>query len=206
VCSSDLLKLPSSERDVEVFIYLATLTPQLVSKISYPDVRLDTYKYSNPALPEKKGKVVTSDEHLYLLADRKRSIITEFQKLMKESAFDCTLNYHDNKLNAGKKGMLTNSTLINANGVKTIHSYTYDGWGAIAIDETKEGSPEFTFTVGAGQVIAGWDEGFLLMKEGDKLQLIIPWTLAYGPRGSGPIPPYSTLMFEITLVKVYSKK
>jgi FKBP-type peptidyl-prolyl cis-trans isomerase len=69
-------------------------------------------------------------------------------------------------------------------------------------DETKEGSPEFTFTVGAGQVIAGWDEGFLLMKEGDKLQLIIPWTLAYGPRGSGPIPPYSTLVFDVELIKV----
>jgi FKBP-type peptidyl-prolyl cis-trans isomerase len=69
-------------------------------------------------------------------------------------------------------------------------------------DETKEGNPEFTFTVGAGQVIAGWDEGFLLMKEGDKLQLIIPWTLAYGPRGSGPIPPYSTLVFDVELIKV----
>lgn len=93
------LKLPLNDRNVEVFIYMATLTPELVSKISYPDVRLDTYKYPNPAIPNKKGKVVTSDEHLYLVAEKKRSIINEFQKLMKESAFDCTLNYHDNKLN-----------------------------------------------------------------------------------------------------------
>lgn len=93
------LKLPLNDRNVEVFIYMATLTPQLVSKISYPDVRLDTYKYPNPAIPNKRGKVVTSDEHLYLLAEKKRSIINEFQKLMKESAFDCSLNYHDNKLN-----------------------------------------------------------------------------------------------------------
>ncbi|MCE2740153.1 MAG: FKBP-type peptidyl-prolyl cis-trans isomerase [Sphingobacteriales bacterium] len=69
-------------------------------------------------------------------------------------------------------------------------------------DETKEGTPDFTFTVGVGQVIAGWDEGFLLMKEGDKYQLIIPWTLAYGPRGSGPIPPFSTLVFDVELIKV----
>jgi FKBP-type peptidyl-prolyl cis-trans isomerase len=69
-------------------------------------------------------------------------------------------------------------------------------------DETKPGTPEFTFTVGAGQVIQGWDEGFQLMKEGDKLKLIIPWTLGYGPRGSGPIPPYSTLLFDVELVKV----
>ncbi|MDZ4668135.1 MAG: FKBP-type peptidyl-prolyl cis-trans isomerase [bacterium] len=69
-------------------------------------------------------------------------------------------------------------------------------------DETKDGSPDFTFTVGAGQVIAGWDEGFQLMKEGDKFKLVIPWKLAYGARGSGPIPPYSTLVFDVELIKV----
>jgi FKBP-type peptidyl-prolyl cis-trans isomerase len=72
----------------------------------------------------------------------------------------------------------------------------------VIFDETKEGNPAFTFTVGAGQVIAGWDEGFQLMKEGDKLKLIIPWTLGYGARGSGPIPPYSTLLFDVELIKV----
>jgi hypothetical protein len=93
------LTLPEKDRTVEVFIYMATIPPAMVTKISYPDVRLDTYKYPNPALADKKGKVVTSDEYLYILAERKRIIITEFQRLMKNSAFDCALNYHDNKLN-----------------------------------------------------------------------------------------------------------
>ncbi len=69
-------------------------------------------------------------------------------------------------------------------------------------DETKDGQPDFTFNVGLGQVIQGWDEGLQLMKEGDSFKFIIPWNLAYGPRGSGPISPFSTLVFEVQLVKV----
>jgi len=93
------LSLPEKDRNVEVFIYMSTITPNLVRKISYIDVRNDTYKYSNPALSDKVNKVVTSDEYLYLTSERKRLVITEFQRLMKESAFDCALNYRDNKLN-----------------------------------------------------------------------------------------------------------
>ena len=59
-----------------------------------------------------------------------------------------------------------------------------------------------TFPVGLGQVIPGWDEVLQLMKEGDKLKAVIPWNLAYGNRGNGPIPPFSTLVFEMELMKV----
>jgi len=100
------IALPEKDRNVEVFIYMATITPNLVRKISYIDVRNDTYKYSNPALSDKVNKVVSSDEYLYLTSERKRLVINEFQRLMKESAFDCALNYRDNKLNP------TNSKLV----------------------------------------------------------------------------------------------
>ena len=99
------LTLPEKDRTVEAFIYMATLTPALVRKISYVDVRNDVYKYPNPAFPDKANKVVSSDEHLFLTAERKRYIINEFQRLMKESAFDCLLNYRDNKLNPDYKGI-----------------------------------------------------------------------------------------------------
>jgi FKBP-type peptidyl-prolyl cis-trans isomerase FkpA len=58
------------------------------------------------------------------------------------------------------------------------------------------------FAVGTGQVIPGWDEGLLLMKEGGKAQFIIPSAIAYGENGQGPIRPYSTLVFDVELVEV----
>lgn len=60
----------------------------------------------------------------------------------------------------------------------------------------------FTFTLGVGQVIAGWDEGIVGMKVGEKKTMTIPAEKAYGARGQGPIPPNSTLMFDVELVSV----
>lgn len=60
-----------------------------------------------------------------------------------------------------------------------------------------------SFPVGQQKVIAGWDEGLLLMNEGSKAQFIIPSGLAYGDQGNGPtIPPFSTLLFDVEIVKV----
>lgn len=58
------------------------------------------------------------------------------------------------------------------------------------------------FTLGAGQVIKGWDQGLNDMCIGDKRTLTIPPELAYGERGIGPIPPGSTLVFETELVGI----
>lgn len=59
------------------------------------------------------------------------------------------------------------------------------------------------FALGSGRVIKGWDEGLLLLNEGSKARFIIPSDLAYGERGAGAdIKPYSTLIFDVELVKV----
>jgi peptidylprolyl isomerase len=62
---------------------------------------------------------------------------------------------------------------------------------------------EYTFTIGGGEVIAGWDEGIAGMKVGGKRKLVLPAVLGYGSTGSPPdIPPYSVLVFDTELLEV----
>jgi peptidylprolyl isomerase len=68
--------------------------------------------------------------------------------------------------------------------------------------DSSVGGDPFTFTLGQGSVIPGWEEGIALMREGGKAQLVIPPGLAYGPNDYGPIPGNSTLYFDVELVSV----
>lgn len=82
----------------------------------------------------------------------------------------------------------------------------YTGWLAKdkkKFDSSHDRGDPFSFTLGAGMVIKGWDEGVAGMKVGGKRKLIIPAKLGYGARGAaGVIPPDAELIFEVELLKV----
>ena len=86
-------------------------------------------------------------------------------------------------------------------GVAVVH---YTGWlvDGTKFDSSLDRGQPFEFPVGGGRVIKGWDEGVAGMKVGGKRRLVIPSDLGYGPRGTGPIPPDATLIFEVELLEV----
>ena len=85
---------------------------------------------------------------------------------------------------------------------------TYFGWlydqtapenKGLLFDSASDG---FTFVLGAGQVITGWDQGLVGLRVGAKRRLIIPPSMAYGASGAGSIPGNATLLFEVVLVSI----
>ena len=84
-------------------------------------------------------------------------------------------------------------------------SVHYTGWTTDGrkFDSSKDRGQAFSFSLGEGEVIRGWDEGVAGMKVGGKRKLTIPPELGYGSRGAGKvIPPNATLLFEVELLAV----
>lgn len=130
----------------------------------------------------------------------------------------CSTNNNENKPK-GNQMIKTDSGLqynINQKGTSdktpkigdkvTVH---YTGWlndngkKGTKFDSSVDRGQPFTFIIGIGQVIKGWDEGVISMQVGEKRTLIIPAELGYGSRGAGNvIPPNASLIFDVELIKV----
>ncbi len=109
---------------------------------------------------------------------------------------DNTAQLHIETLQKGEGDVATNGKNVSVHYTGTLSD------GTVFDSSIPRGEP-FTFTLGAGQVIRGWDIGVFGMKVGEKRKLTIPPELGYGADGfPGVIPPNATLVFEVELVGV----
>jgi len=108
------------------------------------------------------------------------------------------LKYQVHKVGTGKEAVPGKIVFVDYTG----WLYNDDKKGQMFDTSKKRGKP-YEFRLGAGKVIAGWDEGIAGMKQGGKRTLIIPSTLGYGAGGFPPvIPPNAQLIFDVELVEV----
>lgn len=96
----------------------------------------------------------------------------------------------------------TGDRVVKSGDTISVH-YTGRLTNGTKFDSSVDRGTPFTFTIGAGQVIKGWDEGLLGMKVGEKRTLTIPADKGYGATGAGGvIPPNATLIFDTELVSI----
>jgi FKBP-type peptidyl-prolyl cis-trans isomerase FkpA len=105
----------------------------------------------------------------------------------------------DTVTGAGKEATAGSTAVVNYTG--WLYDPAAPSQRGAEFDSSKGRSP-FSFKLGDGQVIKGWDDGVQGMKVGGKRTLIVPPAMGYGASGTGPIPPNATLTFEVELLDV----
>jgi FKBP-type peptidyl-prolyl cis-trans isomerase FkpA len=116
-----------------------------------------------------------------------------------EGAAPVALQKLDTVAGTGKEAVAGTNAVVNYTG------WLYEPGAQLqhgAQFDSSVGRSPFSFQLGAGQVIPGWDEGVKGMKVGGKRTLIVPAAMGYGAGGAGPIPPNATLIFDVELLDV----
>ncbi len=161
----------------------------------------------------KKDEYLTFDIELLKILNKKEVIkeqkaLDEQRKKDEENLLNYYLKENNIKIEPFISGLYYietksgNGKAAKPGDILTVH-YTGKFLSGEIFDSSYKRNQPFRFKLGAGNVIAGWEEGFSKMREGGKATFIIPSYLAYGKKGYGKIiPPYSTLIFEVELLKL----
>lgn len=112
--------------------------------------------------------------------------------------YDYTGDIMDLKIETQKQGT---GEAIKSGQTAEVH-YTGTLLDGTKFDSSKDRNQPFEFKLGEGRVIPGWEKGVEGMKVGEIRKLTIPYNLAYGEQGQGPIPPKATLIFEVELLSI----
>ena len=190
------------------FVFVTCVTIAIVSQVFYPTSTnaSQSIDYENSeALVTSVSKKINSpleidpDEinpSLFIMASDKspeQRSTTSSMETNKETTTSSGLKITDLTLGEGDSANPGQKVTVNYRG--TLES-------GVEFDSSYGRAP-FSFNLGAGQVIKGWDEGVSGMKIGGKRKLVIPPELGYGKRGAGNvIPPDATLIFEVELLKI----
>jgi len=144
-------------------------------------------------LKKKTKKKFPGCIQLQYLRRMKQLLAIAILFLSGSSLFSQELLIQDTKQGLGREAIRGNTVVVHYTGKLTN--------GKVFDSSVDRGEP-FSFVLGQGQVIQGWERGILGMKEGGKRKLTIPPNLGYGTRPVGPIPANSTLIFDVELLKV----
>lgn len=155
----------------------------------------DEYKNYDAAKLFNEGKGKIQESNKAFLAKQEEEARKQFEALKEGMETTASgLLYKITKKGEGKKAEKGNTVTVHYAG-KLTNGTEFD-------NSFKRGEP-IEFPVGTGMVIKGWDEGILLLNEGDEATFLIPPDLGYGARGAGGvIPPNAWLIFDVALVKV----
>jgi len=162
----------------------------------YFDIKIIDIKTAEEFEAEMEIKMMEQQKQLEILKEQESIDREAFLKEKNITVKPSETGLYYIETERGTGAFATNQTTVRVE---------YEGrfLNGVIFDSSKNQGQAIEFTLGQGQVIPGWEEGILKMREGGKAQFIIPSDLAYGQSQPGhPIPPYATLVFDVQLVEI----